>query len=165
MVKEVNGVILTTEFTHEDIEYSMKRHIEIFDSEYGFSEYFNKYATGKIAEFENIYNPEKDFMLVSKVDGKFAGTITLIGEEGGNARLRYFFVEPFTRGKGVGKLTFTTAMELAKEMGYTHLYFTTYNVLKVARTMYRQLGFEITQTIPDENVAPGVIEEYWAKDI
>ena len=165
MVKEVNGVTLTTEFTHEDIEYSMKRHIEIFDGEYGFSEYFNKYATGKIAEFEHIYNPEKDFMLIAKVDGKFAGTITLIGEEDGNARLRYFFVEPFTRGKGVGKLTFTTAMELAKEMGYTHLYFTTYNVLKVARTMYRQLGFEITETVPDENVAPGVIEEYWAKDI
>ncbi len=165
MVKEVNGVKFTTEFTHRDIEYSIKRHIEIFDNEYGFSEYFNKYATGKIAEFEKNYNPEKDFMLISKVEEKFAGTITLIGEENGNARLRYFFVEPFTRGKGIGKLLFITAMELAKEMGYNHLYFTTYNVLKIARTMYHQLGFEITQTIPDENVAPGVIEEYWAKDI
>ena len=56
-------------------------------------------------------------------------------------------------------------MSMAKDMGYSHLYFSTYNVLKVARTMYRQLGFEITQTIPDEEVAPGVIEEFWAKDI
>lgn len=165
MIKEINGVTLTTDFTHEDIKHSIEKHIEIFDTEFGFTEYFNEMVRDAIGDFENIYNPEKDFMLVSKVDGKFAGTITLLGEENGNARLRYFFVEPFARGKGVGKITFTTAMDLAKEMGYTHLYFSTFNVLKVARTMYRQLGFEITKTLPEEEVGAGVIEEYWEKDI
>ena len=104
MEKMVNDVLLTTVFTQEDIEYSKKRHVEIFDSEYNFSEFFNKYATQAIDNFPKTYNLEKDFMLIAKVDGKFGGTITLIGEEDGNARLRFFFVEPFTRGKGVGKL-------------------------------------------------------------
>ena len=57
-------------------------------------------------------------MLIAKIDGKFGGTITFIGEENGIGRLRFFFVEPFTRGKGVGRLVFTTAMSMAKEMGY-----------------------------------------------
>lgn len=165
MEKLINNVLLTTEFTDEDIQYSIKRHKEIFDSEFGFSEMFNKYVEKSITDFAHDFDSKKDFMLVAKVDGRFAGTITLIGEEDGKGRLRYFFVEPFTRGHGVGKLVFTTAMSMAKDMGYSHLYFSTYNVLKVARTMYRQLGFEITQTIPDEDVASGVIEEFWAKDI
>ena len=60
---------------------------------------------------------------------------------------------------------FTTAMDMAKEMGYNHLYFSTYNVLNAARTMYRTLGFVITKETPEEEVAPGVIEEIWEKDI
>ena len=90
---------------------------------------------------------------------------TFMGEENGIGRLRFFFVEPFTRGKGVGRLVFTTAMSMAKDMGYNHLYFSTYNVLNAARTMYRSLGFVITKETPEEEVAPGVIEEIWEKDI
>ena len=165
MEKMVNDVLLTTTFTMEDIEYSKKRHVEIFGSEYGFSEFFNKYATAAIDAFPKTYDPEKDFMLIAKVEDKFAGTITFMGEENGVGRLRFFFVEPFTRGKGVGRLVFTTAMDMAKEMGYNHLYFSTYNVLNAARTMYRTLGFVITKETPEEEVAPGVIEEIWEKDI
>ena len=165
MEEMVSDVLLTTVFTQEDIEYAKERHVEIFDSEYNFSEFFNKYATQAIDDFPKTYNPEKDFMLIAKVDGKFGGTITLIGEEDGNARLRFFFVEPFTRGKGVGKLIFTTAMSMAKDMGYSHLYFSTYNVLKPARNMYRNLGFVITKETPEDEVLPGAVEEIWEKDI
>ena len=56
-------------------------------------------------------------------------------------------------------------VDMAKEMGYNHLYFSTYNVLNAARTMYRSLGFIITKETPEEEVAPGVIEEIWEKDI
>jgi hypothetical protein len=38
-------------------------------------------------------------------------------------------------------------------------------VLNAARTMYRSLGFIITKETPEEEVAPGVIEEIWEKDI
>lgn len=165
MEKTVNNILLTTEFTQEDIEFSKKRHVEIFDGEYGFSEYFNKYATAAIDRFPQTYNPEKDFMLIAKVEGKFGGTVTLIGEENGNARLRFFFVEPFTRGKGVGKLLFNTAMSMAKDMGYSHLYFSTYNVLKPARNMYRNLGYVITKETPEDEVLPGAVEEIWEIDI
>ena len=165
MEKIINNILLTTDFTQEDIEYSKKRHMEIFGSEYGFSEFFNKHATGAIDDFPKNYNPEKDFMLIAKVDGKFAGTITYIGEENGIGRLRFFFVEPFTRGKGVGRLIFTTAMSMAKDMGCNHIYFSTYNVLKPARNMYRSLGFVITKETPEDIVAPGVVEEIWEKDI
>lgn len=161
----IEGITLTTDFTQRDIDYSIKRHIEIFDSEYGFSREFNNNVTKLIKSFGENYNPDKEFMLIAKENGKFAGTITVLCQEEGKARLRYFFVEPFTRGKGVGRLLFTTAMNMAKEKGCTHAYFSTYNVLKPARTMYRHLGFEITHTQPDDDVAAGVVEEIWEKDL
>ena len=92
MEKIVNDILLTTTFTQEDIEYSKKRHVEIFGSEYGFSQFFNKYATAAIDAFPKTYNEEKDFMLIAKVDGKFGGTITFMGEENGVGRLRFFFL-------------------------------------------------------------------------
>lgn len=164
-MSEENKIVLTTDFTDEDIEYSVKRHIEIFDSEYHFLQPFNVGVTHLIRDFKKTYNPKRDFMLIAKLNGKFAGTITAIGRVNGNVQLRFFFVEPIARGLGLGKLLFTTAMKKSKEMGYTHAFFSTYNVLKVARTMYRQLGFQITRTEPDEEVAPGVIEEIWEKDL
>ena len=162
---EIEGITLTTDFTQEDIDYSIKRHAEIFDGEYGFKPFFNDMVAKLIGDFPSIYKEGRDFMLVAHADGKFAGTIPLLGEETGRARLRYFFVEPFTRGRGVGKLIFTTAMKKAKEMGYNHLYFSTYSVLKVARTMYRELGFTVTDSYDDEEVGNGVKEEIWEKDI
>lgn len=164
---KVNDIILTTDFTRADVDYSIKRHTKIFSEEFGFTDAFNEMVKKIISDFPAEYNAEKDFMLVARTaDGRFAGTITLLGEENGVGRLRYFFVEPFTRGKGVGKLIFTTAMSLAKDMGYKHLWFTTYNKLVVARTMYRQLGFEVTKEMPAEDEAGvGGIEEIWEKDI
>ena len=160
-----NSVIITDKFTQRDIDHSIKRHTEIFTREYGFSEIFNESVAGLIADFGRNFDPENEFMLVARVEGEFGGTISGICYPDGNARLRYFFVEPFTRGKGVGRKLFTTAMDKVKEKGCNHIWFSTYNVLEPARNMYRSLGFAITRTEPDEEVGPGVIEETWEKDL
>ncbi len=159
------GLILTTDFTKEDVDYCTKRHLEIYSEEFGLSQVFFDNVVSLIDEFYREYDSEKDFMLVARDNGRFAGTITMIGEEDGNARLRFFFVEPFTRGKGVGKLLFTTAMQLSKDMGYTHAYFSTFNVNKIARTMYRKLGFKMTGEESAEEFGHGLIEENWEKDL
>lgn len=165
MDKSVDNITLTYDFTREDIEYSVKRHIEIFDGEYGFTPVFNEAVSEMIRNFGKNYNPDTQFMLIAKAGDKFAGTITILCEGEGKARLRYFFVEPFTRGRGVGRLLFTTAMAKAKAEGCNHAYFSTYNVLKRARTMYRDLGFEITSTHQREEIGAGVVEEFWEKDL
>lgn len=165
MEKTINNITLTTAFTHKDIQHSIAKHIEIFDSEYGFSPYFNKKVSALIQDFETNFNAETDFMLIAKKENKFAGTITAIGKENGKVQLRFFFVEPFARGEGVGKLLFVNAMEYAKQKGYTHAFFSTYSVLKVARTMYHQLGFTITQSSPAPEIGTEVIEEIWERDL
>lgn len=78
---EIEGITLTTDFTQEDIDYSIKRHAEIFDGEYGFKPFFNDMVAKLIGDFPSIYKEGRDFMLVAHADGKFAGTITLLGRK------------------------------------------------------------------------------------
>lgn len=165
MEKLVNDILLTTEFTDEDIEYSVKRHGEIFNSEFGFSKESHGPVAGMIREFGATWNPEKDFMLVARKNGNFIGTITFMGGENGNGRLRFLFVEPSERGFGTGKLIVTTALQWAKDWGYTHLHLSTFDVLKTARAMYTKLGFVKTSEEPADYVVPGIVEEIWEIDI
>lgn len=48
---EIEGITLTTDFTQEDIDYSIKRHAEIFDGEYGFKPFFNDMVAKLIGDF------------------------------------------------------------------------------------------------------------------
>ncbi len=167
MIIETNieNLILTTDFTDEDIAYCLQRHKEIYTQEFGLNASFEDNLDELLTDFRDRFDPEKDFMLIAKDSDRFAGTISMIGEDDGKARLRFFFVEPFTRGKGVGKLLFTTAMKLSKQMGYTKAYFSTFNFLKIARTMYRNLGFYVKGEQSADEFGVGVIEEIWEKEL
>ena len=104
--------------------------------------------------------------LMIEDEGVTLGCIDLFDFDARNRKAAIgMYIAPHARGKGVGKLIFTTAMSMAKDMGYNHLYFSTYNVLKPARNMYRNLGFVITKETPEDEVLPGAVEEIWEKDI
>lgn len=165
MEKVVNGVLLTTEFTPEDVETSIRRQREIFGGEFGFLDSSHPYAERAIRDFAANWNKEKDFMLVAKDNDRFVGTITFMGEENGVGRLRFLIVEPDMRGKGTGKAIMATALEWAKEMGYSHIWLSTHSVLDTARKMYAGMGFVKTGEESAEEVCPGAMEEVWEIDV
>ena len=165
MEKIINNVLLTTDFTAEDIEISIKRQREIFGGEFGFLDSAHPYAEKAIREFAENWNKEKDFMLVARHNGRFAGTITFMGEENGTGRLRFLILEPHLRGQGIGKAIVTTALEWAKAMGYNHIWLSTHSVLETARKMYRKLGFIKISEEPADEVVPNAMEEVWEINI
>lgn len=165
MEKTVNDILLTTDFTAEDIELSIKRQREIFGGEFGFLDSSHPYAEKAIREFAVNWDKQKDFMLIAKENSKFAGTITFMGEENGVGHLRFLILEPHLRGKGIGKAIVTTALEWAKEMGYNHIWLSTHSVLETARHMYTKLGFVKVSEEPADEVVPNAMEEVWEIDI
>lgn len=165
MEKFVNNILITTEFMPEDIEISIRRQREIFGGEFGFLDSSHPYAEKAIRQFAATWNKEKDFMLVAKDNGRFVGTITFMGDENNVGRLRFLILEPELRGRGIGKAIVNTALELAKDMGYNHVWLSTHSVLKTAINMYASLGFIKTSETSAEDVCPGAMEEVWEKDI
>ena len=57
---KVNDIVLTTDFTRADVDYSIKRHTEIFSEEFGFTDAFNEMVKKIISDFPAEYNAEKD---------------------------------------------------------------------------------------------------------
>lgn len=160
-----NGIVFTDRFTQRDIETSLERQKDIFGGEFGFLDSAHDFARQAVREFCRAFRRDRDFMLVAKKDGKFIGTITLMGEEDGRARLRFLILEPDMRGVGLGKKILSTAMEWAKDMGYTHIWLTTHSVLERAVNMYKSMGFEKTGEVPADDVCPGATEITFERDI
>ena len=93
------------------------------------------------------------------------GTITFMGEERPSGRLRFLIVAPDCRGIGLGKEIVQTALDWAKELGYTHIWLTTHNILTTARAMYVSMGFRKTDECPADEVKPGIREETYVIDL
>ena len=165
MEKMYKGILLTTDFTLDEVETAIVRQREIFGGEFNFLDTSHQYAEKAQRDFIKNYDPSKQFLLITRNNGKFAGTITFMGEDDGVGRLRFLIVEPEVRGIGLGKEIVSTALEWAKEMGYSHIYLTTHSVLEVARKMYASLGFVKVSEEPADEVCVGAMEERWDIDI
>ena len=127
--KEVNDVVFTTLFTDEDVEMSIDRQMDIFKEEFGFTDEENDPVRDMIRDFAHSINPEKECMLVVKRDGRLIGSVSFVGEDNGVGRLRYVYLEPDERNKGIGKYMINLIVDMAREHGYKHLWLSTYNIL------------------------------------
>ena len=59
----------------------------------------------------------------------------------------------------------TTALDWAKQMGYSHVWLTTHSVLTTAIKMYQSLGFVKTAEESAEEVCPGATEITYEIDL
>jgi len=73
---------------------------------------------------------------------KPVGTCALIKLDGDTFELGKMAVSPEAKGKGIGYLLGTAAIEKAKEAGAARLYLESNTVLKPAINLYQKLGFK-----------------------
>ena len=163
--KEANDVIFTTLFTDEDVEMSIDRQMDIFKEEFGFTDEENDPVRDMIRDFAHSINPEKECMLVVKRDGRLIGSVSFVGEDNGVGRLRYVYLEPDERNKGIGKYMINLIVDMAREHGYKHLWLSTYNILEVARHVYSRVGFVKTKEEPAKYVSQQIMDEIWEMDL
>jgi GNAT superfamily N-acetyltransferase len=103
-----------------------------------------------IAEFIGRYDPDTDGLwTVVNEDRTVRGGIIIDSpkavEEG--AQLRYFILDPALHGDGLGRALMQRAMEVCHENGYDRVFLWTVDELEAAVYLYREFGFEPTDTI------------------
>jgi GNAT superfamily N-acetyltransferase len=103
-----------------------------------------------IAEFVGRYDPDTDGLwTVVDEDRTVRGGIIVdsrkTGEEG--AQLRYFILDPALHGQGLGRALLQRAMEFCHENRYDRVFLWTVDELTAAVHLYRDFGFEPTDTI------------------
>ena len=153
-------------YEERDISYVIDRQLSLYESERQFTtEIWKKYLTqGVISLIEN-FNPDKDCMLILECDGNASGCIAITHTEESVAQLRYFFLEPELRGLSAGKNLLDTALNFCREKKYSHVFLWTVSAQESARKLYKNAGFNITETSKNESWGSLVLEEKWDLDL
>jgi DNA-binding MarR family transcriptional regulator/GNAT superfamily N-acetyltransferase len=119
-----------------DFGWIVKCHAELYAEEYRWREPFEGVCAQIVADFVNKYDAARERCWIAELDGENAGTVMLVNDGGGVARLRLLLVEPKARGLGIGVLT-------------------------AARHIYEKAGFKLTGTEEHQSWGQPVVSEFW----
>ncbi len=157
--------IIIRNFIKSDIDYVIMRHQDLYEKEYGLSSVFRSYVEKNVHYFYEHFDDQKECMLIAELDGHPVGSIVIVKVDDKIAQLRYFLLEPETRGRGLGNKLVDMVLDFCREKGYQHIFLETISFLQAARHIYKSKGFEITQTHENPEWGKDVLEERWDLDL
>jgi DNA-binding MarR family transcriptional regulator/N-acetylglutamate synthase-like GNAT family acetyltransferase len=160
----INPVIIRS-YQPTDLEYIINRHRELYDAEYGFGSEFSDYVEKYVLKFDEHHDESKENIWIAEADGKPIGMIAIVRADESTAQLRWFLIEPHMRGIGLGYKLMKTAVDFCKEKNYTHVFLWTVSILEAARSLYKQFGFELTESKVNESWGEHLMEERWDLDL
>ena len=147
----LNDISIRTELCPGDIGGILSMHGRLYYKEYGYTGPFEYYVAQSLAEFVQLYNPERNRIWVCEhqrsgpVDNRrMIGTLVLLGR-GEAAQLRYFLLEPEYRGLGLGTKLMDSFMEFLRSCGYRSSYLWTTEQQVTAAKLYKRYGYQLTE--------------------
>ena len=147
-----------------DIGWLTQRHGELYVSEFGYDENFERYAAEILFEFQKRFDPATHKAFIASHGNVPLGSVFCEpGDSEGWAKLRVFFVEPAARGLGLGQRLMDACLGFARHAGYENMELYTLDNLTTARRLYGRNGFTCTGTTPQHFCGRDAVEEYWAR--
>lgn len=144
-----------------DLGWIIHRHGALYVTEYGFNNQFEVLVAKIIADYANNHDPLKETCWVAEHRGKVVGSVFVMRQSDTIAKLRLLYVEPETRGLGIGKLLVNTAIGFAKNTGYETLALWTNAQLESARFIYEKAGFQKVSEEPHTMFGKSMVGETW----
>ncbi len=135
-----SGVTLRHELLPGDIGHIVARHGLVYAREYGWDHTFEAYVAQYLGEFAVKASPRSRIWMVEE-HGKMLGTIAIAEFSEAEAQLRWLFLEPEARGRGLGKALIASAIEFCRMQRYTSVFLWTVSELTTAGALYRTFGF------------------------
>jgi DNA-binding MarR family transcriptional regulator/GNAT superfamily N-acetyltransferase len=144
-----------------DMGWILERHATVFAVEDNFGPAFEALVAGIIAGYLKERDLEREFCWIAERQGVRLGSVFLMKDPDGAARLRLLFVDPAARGLGVGARLVATCVERARNSGYSLLRLWTQADLPLARRIYATQGFQIVETAEHSLFGRPQIGETW----
>lgn len=144
-----------------DFGWIVKRHGELYAEEYGWGPPFEGLCAQITADFANRHDPRWDRCWIAERDGENIGSVFLVKESDGVARLRLLLVEPSARGLGVGAGLTQACLDFARRRGYRKVVLWTHSILKAARHIYQSAGFDLVSRERHKSWGRAVTGEHW----
>jgi DNA-binding MarR family transcriptional regulator/GNAT superfamily N-acetyltransferase len=148
-----------------DFGWIVARNAELYAQEYGWSEPFEGLCAQIVADFANKYDPKCERCWIAELNGENVGTVMLVKDQDGVARIRLLLVDPKARGLGLGARLVDECVRFARKAGYQHLTLWTHSVLTAARHIYEKAGFKLTRCEKHKSWGKPVVSEHWDMDL
>ena len=113
-------------------------------------------------DLERLASPAIDEPLVlALVDDRIAGSVQLKRLDEANVELKRLYVRPADRGNGIGRRLVETAMDAAAADGFETRRLGVAPYHETARSLYRDLGFEVTPQYDGSQTPPELVDDWW----
>jgi len=144
-----------------DFGWIVARHAQLYAQEYQWIEPFEGLCAQIVADFANKNDPTCERCWIAELRGENVGTVMLVEDAPGVARLRLLLVDPKARGLGLGTRLVAECIRFARQAGYKKITLWTHSVLTAARHVYEKAGFTLTSSEPRHTWGKDVVAEFW----
>ena len=144
-----------------DMGWIVERHAVLYGREQGWGPKMEALVARVVADFLDTHDPDRSFCWIAEREGERLGSIFLIDDGEGVAKLRLLLLEPAARGLGLGRRLVQECVGFARAKGYREVVLWTHQMLTAARAIYASEGFVLEKTeMHDEFGAPAVGETW-----
>jgi len=144
-----------------DMGWVTERHGVFYGEAYGWAPKIEAVTARICADFLDNFDPEWERCWIAERGGERVGSVFMVRESEGVARLRLLLLEPAARGEGLGKRLVAECVAFAREKGYREIVLWTHEVLTPARAIYAAAGFELVDSYTHDDFGKPEVSETW----
>ena len=149
-----------------DIGWVVSRHGALYAEEYGWGETFEGFVAEIAGRFIKDFDARRERCWIAEREGAIVGAVFLVrGPDERTAKLRMLYVEPGTRGLGIGRRLVEECRIFARTAGYVRILLWTNSILTSARRIYEAAGYRLVKSEPHRSFGHDLVGETWELDL
>jgi GNAT superfamily N-acetyltransferase len=150
-------------FAAPDADWLVDRHAALYARDEGFDDSFGALVHEIVTAFLARHDPAIEGGWIARADGQRLGSIFVVQEIPGVAKLRLFLLEPEARGTGLAQRMLEHAMAFARGAGYRHMRLWTHESHRAAGRLYARNGFALTGAEARRSFGRDVVAQTWER--
>jgi DNA-binding MarR family transcriptional regulator/N-acetylglutamate synthase-like GNAT family acetyltransferase len=148
-----------------DWGFIVQQHGTLYAQEFGWDQRFEALVAGIVEGIARDFDARRERCWIAEIAGERVGSVCLVRKTDRVAKLRLLLVDPAARGHGLGRRLVAECTAFARAAGYRRIVLWTQSTLAPARHLYREAGYRLLSSAPNDDFGKQLTAENWALDL